>query len=311
MSDVASLEDMTASLSKPYVATRSKLGSTTKLIEQKFTCGCRELLGLQAAIGEKLRYLNPTKAGFQFLVSFTDSTHYENTNLADLENVISSSDKCVDKVILNWIIAHYLDGIENEMRITVRISNPINPLTLFQAALSKDHSEFDNLDFELGAVSVSVNGATQNTSEEIFNIVSRWAKAAPNPQSFVTIHQKIQNNLPRIFIMNDWVFPMLFVFGCFFWLKMLPVSDVQPYSLLAFCSFMFVRSAAANFNSRIDAWARRSQVYSIFNITGGDKNRQTKVAARSQNSTLKLIGSVILSLIVNLIAGGVLYYLTK
>ena len=86
MSELINLQDMTAALSKPYAVTRSKLGATTKVIDEKFICTSKELKILFSSLGEKVATFQPSKAGFQYLISFTDSTHYENSNLDTLTN---------------------------------------------------------------------------------------------------------------------------------------------------------------------------------------------------------------------------------
>lgn len=306
MSELINLQDMTAALSKPYAVTRSKLGATTKVIDEKFICTSKELKILFSSLGEKVSTFQPSKAGFQYLISFTDSTHYENSNLDTLTNTISTSNKKTDKLILNWRVAHEYDGVENEMSITVRISNPMNPFVMLQAAMSADHGDADRLDFEDGAVSVSINGATQNTAEEIFAIVTRWAQACPQPQSITGINQKINKNSEKISFLNYWVFPVLYTVCAFYYLKNTPQETVTAYSLVAFVGFMLIRGAAQHINNLIEKWGHFSQKFSLFMITGGDSNQQTKMAAKSRNSTLKLVCSVILSFGVNIAAGLVL-----
>ncbi len=297
------LQDLTGSLTKPYTVTRSKLGSTTKVIDEIFVCSPKELQTLFESIGEKIGSFNPTKAGFQYLISFTDSTHHENNDLTSLSSTFSSSDKNTDKLILNWSIGHEYDGIENEMSITIRISNPMNPFVMIQAIMSKNHMDADQLDFENGSVSISINGATQNTSEELFSIVKRWAKACPQPQSITGLNKAIYNHTDKISFLNYWVFPVLYVACAFFYLKGLPFETIQPYSFVAFVSFLFIRAGAQNINKKIQRWSMTSRMFSLFMITGGDANQQTKIAAKSKNNTIKLIGSVALSFVINILAG--------
>lgn len=195
MSQPLDLQGFTTTLPNPYIVTRSRLGSNTKLIDEKFICGAKELNNLNNNIGEKILLFKPTKVGFQYLISFTDNTSYEDTNLDALETKISTLNRSTEKLILNWVFGHEFQGIENELSITVRISNPINPFAVIQAAMSRDHSDADKLDFENGSVSVSINGATQTTAEEIFAIVARWASACPQPQSITGINKTIKNIL--------------------------------------------------------------------------------------------------------------------
>jgi len=305
MTEKSGLQELTGTLIKPYVVTRSKLGSTTKVIEERFVCSQKELDLLYNAIGEKVGSFNPMKAGFQYLISFTDSTHYENSDLTTLQETMSSSNKKTDKLILNWSIGHEYDGIENEMSITVRISNPMNPIVMLQAVMSKDHLEADKLAFAEGTVSVSINGATQNIAEEIFSIVQRWASACPQPQSITGINNTIFKYSEKITFLNYWVFPILYTISAFYYLKGLSPDIVQPYGIVSFVGFLLIRSASKNLNKHIERWSITSRRFSLFMITGGDSNQQTKIAAKSKNNTIKLISSVLLSFLLNILAGYV------
>jgi len=297
------INDFTQTLSNPYIITRSRLGSNTKLIDEKFICGAKQLNTLHDSIGEKILSFHPKKAGFQYLISFTDNTHYENNSLDALADKISVSSKSTEKLILNWVVGHHFEGIENELSITVRISNPMNPFAVLQAAMSRDHSDADKLDFQDGSVSVSINGATQNTAEEIFAIMARWASACPQPQSITGINKVIKKHLKKIEFLNYWIFQLLFTACAFIFLQKHATDLMEPYSFLAFVGFFFVRSASQYFNSKINYWSDASGRFSIFAITGGDNNQQTKIAAKSKNSTIKLVFSVVFSLFLNIVAG--------
>lgn len=311
MSEMIDMQDMAASLSVPYAVTRSKLGSTTKVIDDKFICTPKEIAILHDSIGEKLKQFQPTKAGFQYLVSFTDCTHYENNKLQLIEEMLSSSSKKTEKLILNWVIAHEYDQVENEMSITVRISNPMNPFAMLQAMLSKDHSDMDRLDFEDGCVSISINGATQSSAEEIFSIVSRWAAGCPQPQSITGINKLITKNFSKIEFLNYWVFPALFIVASYFYLIKLPVETVQAHGIVLFSLFIYVRSASKKFNNKIERWCMTSRRFSLFLVTGGDSNQQTEISAKSRNSMIKLVSSVVSSFLLNIAAGYVIYLFTS
>jgi hypothetical protein len=303
MSQSLDINDFTKTLSIPYVVTRSRLGSNTKLIDEKFICGLNQLNTLHDSIGEKILSFRPKKAGFQYLISFTDNAHYENNSLDALKDRISASNKSTEKLILNWVVGHDFEGIENELSITVRISNPMNPFVVLQAAMSRDHSDADKLDFQDGSVSVSINGATQNTAEEIFAIVARWASACPQPQSITGVNKLIKKHLNKIEFLNYWIFQILFTACAFIFLRKHAADLMEPYSFLAFVGFFFVRSASQYLNSKINYWSDASVRFSIFAITGGDNNQQTKIAAKSKNSTIKLVFSVVFSLFFNIVAG--------
>lgn len=303
MNKLTGLQDLTPVLSKPYTVTRSNLGATTKVINKKFICSIKELHSLYDIMGEKINYFQPSKAGFQYLVSFVDNTHYENNDLSILEKNLSHSSKSTEKLIMNWVIGHEHEGIENEMSITVRVSNPINPLVMLQAIMSKKPGDIDNIEFETGSVCVSVNGATQNSSEEIFSLVGRWADNCPKPYSITTLNKLISRHGEKIDFLNYWVFPLLFCAVAFLYLMEIPSNEVAPYVFIAFVGFMFLRTAAQNLNRKIENWCHTSRMFSMFMLTGGDSNQQTQFAAKSKNSTIKLIASVSFTFALNIAAG--------
>ncbi|WP_146140462.1 hypothetical protein [Zobellella endophytica] len=305
MSDIIDLQELAPALAKPYVVTRSTLGATTKVVDEQFFCTPKELHRLYDSIGEKIVNFKPTKAGFQYLISFTDNTHYENNNIGSLEGVVSNSGKKTDKLILNWVIGHELDGVENEMSVTVRISNPLNPFVMLQAAMSKDHSEADNLELDGGAVSISIHGATQTTAEEIFSIVSRWADSCPQPVSITGLNNFIYEHENKISFVNFWIFPLLFSLCAYVYLVRSSQETVMELAFLAFVGFMTIRTGAQHLNGNIRDWARSSRRFSMFMLTGGDENQQTKIAARSRNSSIKLFVSVGISFLLNVAAGTV------
>jgi hypothetical protein len=305
MSDIRDLQDLAPAMAKPYVVTRSTLGATTKVIDNQFFCTSKVFHTLNETIGEKIATFNPSKAGFQYLVSFTDNTHYEHNNIYTLESRVGNSGKKTEKLILNWVIGHELEGIENEMSITVRISNPMNPFVMLQAAMSKDHSEADSLEFNGGAVSISIHGATQTTAEEIFSIVSRWADSCPQPVSFTGLNNAIHEHVDKIAFVNFWIFPVIFSICAYFYLVEAPQDIAIELAFLAFVGFMTVRTGVQQLNSNIREWARNSRKFSMFMLTGGDENQQTKIAAKSRNSSIKLFISVAVSFLLNLTAGVV------
>ncbi|WP_462171124.1 hypothetical protein [Pseudoalteromonas xiamenensis] len=304
------LEQLTKNLVKPYVITRSKLGSTTKVIERDFVCNINHLNKLCTIVTEKAKFYRPTRAGFQYLVSFDDATHIENTDIQSLSEYLEGSDKRTDKVIFSWQIAHDMDGIENEMSITIRISNPMNPFVILQAALSKDHSEADALDFEDGSISVSIHGATQTTAEEIFALVSRWSSGCSRPQSMSDINVFLRKHIDKFKFANTWLLP---IFCTAIFAMVIQRQEKPEYSLLliAIVSFFVLKDVMVIFNQRIERWLRYSTKFSLFSLTGGDENQQTAYFVLSSRSTKRLIGAAIGSLTLNLLAGGIIWYLTK
>lgn len=292
----------------PYKVSSGILGTSTKLMPDKFVLSEKELGLLFDKLRSKFSTFNPSEIDFLYLVSFTDRSHFEHHDLKILHEVLNGSAKKTEKLSLTWTMKHQHDGIENSMLVTIRISNPINPFVMLQAALSKTPGDIENLEVEMSSVSISVQGATQDTSEEIFELVGRWVDACPTPQGITNINTIISNHRKKIKFMNFWVLPLLYSVACFSFLQEInfetaSLNNVAPYMFLMICGFMYLRTVTSNVNNWITEWCRSSRLFSLFMLTGGDKNQQTAYAASSMNSTVKLVASVILSFAVNVAAG--------
>ena len=256
-------------------------------------------------VSEKLASFHPTEMRFEYLVSFTDNTHYENSDLSKLQDIFSSG-RSTDKIILTWQIKHILHEKDNDLQVTIRIANPINPLLILQAALSKTPEDIDNLDFSNGSVSVSVNGATQITSEEFFELVTRWTKSCPKPVSITSINDFFNSYKHLFQIINYWIFPIIYSIIAFSYLIKMTNQTAVPYAFIFIVGFMMIRKIASNINNRIDHWERYSTKFSLFMLTGGDSNQATRFAALSKNSSIKLFTTHLISFLLNISAGYLL-----
>ena len=303
MSERQNLQQLVPVLARPYTVTQSRLGTITKVFEDTFLCTVPSLHTLQQSIEEKLGAFRPSSYGFQYLISFSDKTHYENEQLESLERVVENSSKKTDRLILKWAITHDIDGIDNDLTVTVRITNPINPWIMLQAAMSKSTEDIDNLDFARGAVSVAAEGASQITAEEIFSIVGKWIDSRPQPQYIIGFHKLIERNQGLLAFMNSWLLPSIFVIAAYFFLLKLQTPYLVPATFLALVGHTYLRSIANAVNRHIGVWAMTSSLFSIFQLTGGDSNQLAKFASRSRNSTLKLAATVVGSFTSNVGAG--------
>lgn len=305
------LMNLATPLSPIYSSARSNLGSTTKVIDEVFFCSSKEIDVLNSQLTEKIDQLSPNKYGFQYLISFTDGTHHENRDLKVLKEALSSSPKKTEALILNWTLGHVHEGgAEDEINITVRLSNPGDPFAVIKALMSsKDHLEMDKMKYQDGTVSVSINGATQILAEEFFAIVVRWAKSCPQPHSITKINETISKNSGKIEFLNYWVFPILFTIVVYQYL--LTAVGGQGYATLfaSISCLILLRQAIQSFNEKLKSLCWRSRRFSLFIITSGDSNEQTRIASLSRNSMFKLVGSVIVSFAVNIAAGIVLYHM--
>ncbi len=297
-----------AVLGKPYTITRSKLGAITKVYTDQYLCDLPAVKELVQSIGEKLALINTTKnVDFSFLISFDDKTHHDGV-LKDLQNASSVPiGKKTDRVVMRWSVEHLIDGQSNELSVTVRISNPINPLVFLQAALSKSPGDIDNFEFEMGSTCVTVDGADQGYSDEIFLKVENWIKARNKPHAFLNIHDFYIRKEWYVDQLNYSLLPFLAIsLASTYFYSQYPVNFLPAVPPLI-AAFFVLRTLGSKLNQKMSAWARRAKHISLFQITNGDIDYVTKLDATSKNSFIKLFFSGLISITLNVVAAVFCY----
>lgn len=309
------LQKTLAPLGKPYTITRSRLGAITKVIEDRYICDLSSLRELSSSIIEKLNTISAqTKSPeFSFLISFNDQTHHDGV----AEELISHSTtipigKQTDRVVLRWNIFHMIDEVENELTLTIRISNPVNPLVFLQAALSKSANEIDNIEFEMGSTCITVDGATHSYAEEIFLRAQNWIKARNKPHPYISISEFYSKYESYLDYINSVLLPILLVA-----ILSIVVSDTYPNDIalklnpVIFCFYFALQPIALRVNRKMALWAKKSKYISLFLISNGDVDAVTRLASTAKNSFIKLAFTTTVSFLLNVAAGIVCWQLTS
>lgn len=99
-------------MAKPFAMTKSNLGALTKLFDAKFICNETGVHELHQMLTEKLGYLHPISGGFQYLLSFSDNTHLEHSDISTFTNSITNNSKNTERLVLKWTITHKIDDEE-------------------------------------------------------------------------------------------------------------------------------------------------------------------------------------------------------
>lgn len=304
------LEPQTTPLARPYRLTRSRLGVTSQVFNEVFVCTLQRLHALNEIVQTKLATISPNSEHFQYLLSFEDRTHVDHYDLVDLENLVNTTDKVTERLVLKWAVTHEMDDETNEVTVTVRISNPVNPLLMLQAALSKSPDDIDNFEFEDGSVVVSIDGVGQTFAQEVFEAVGRWINSCPKPEATSKTSVLLSNNRRLIQWSNYWLLPLLVATGFFaFLLKQNSLILVASLTFLGIVGHTYLRNLAHTANQKIDHWVHKSQRLSLFNLTGGDANQQNRIAVRAQTSTNKVLATAIGSVFLDLVAAIAASYL--
>lgn len=298
---------------RPYTITKSRLGAVTKVYQEAYLCDLASLKELFQAIGEKLGTLpNVKNPEFSFLFSFSDQTHRDGV-ATDLQNLTTIPiGKLTDRVVLKWVVAHEFHNEQNELSITIRISNPINPLMILQAALSKTPNDIDNFEFEMGSTCVTVDGSGQNFADEVFLRIHKWIEARNKPHSFMPVHNLYKKYEWIIDQLAVTIFPFLFV--VLMAIYSLNQTDTN-HQIALIPVIVACFSIAQRFGSKVNAimarWASRSRSISLFLITNGDQDAVSKMAATAKGSSIKLIIVTAITFVLNVTASVTAWWLTK
>ena len=309
---MSDLEQAVALLGKPYTLTRSRIGVITKIFEDNYICDANALRELFETVGEKLDQLTPENVRFSFLISYSDKTHHDGV-IADLQEMATlPTGKHTERAVLKWVAVHKNDGYPAELTVTVRIANPINPLVFLQAALSKSANDIDNLEFEMGSTCVTVDGSGQMYADEVFHAIKGWIEARNKPHRIMDFSRTYKKFEWYIDQFNVTILPLLALSG--FALFSYNTNDLRLQAALAPLAigfFIVIQGLGGKLNVKMDEWSRRSRFFSVFQLTNGDVDVLTKLAARSKNSSIKLVASWAISLALNILAGVICFYLLK
>jgi hypothetical protein len=247
------------------------------------------------------------------LISFSDKTHHDGmtTDLQELQSIPTG--KQTERVVMRWGIEHFLQGEEkNELSITVRISNPINPLVFLQAALSKSPNDIDNLEFEMGSTCATVDGAGQRYADEVFLLVQKWIDARSKPHAFTNIHEYYQKYEWWIDQLSFTLLPFLTVVAAAFYVaENYGVQEQVKFTPIIFAGFVTLQILARRLNEKMNTWAHRSRMLSLFQITNGDHDFLVKMSAKARNSFIKLVVTIALQFGFNILAGIACWWITK
>lgn len=308
---MSELVNTLAVLGRPYVVTRSRLGAVTKVFHERFICDLTAIRELFQSVSEKLSTLpRKDQPAFAFLISYTDSTHQDG-GFSDLNaSGTLPIGKHTERVVMRWSVKHEIEGAENELSVTVRVSNPVNPFVFLQAALSKSPTEIDNMEFELGSTCVTVDGANQAYADEVFLRIQKWLDARGKPHPFINVAPYYARFEWLLDQLNASLFPLLGV-ACASLAFSLRYSQEQQLvaSPTLVALFFCFQAVGRKTNQKMAAWARKSSGTSVFSITSGDVDAVTRMIARAKNSTMKLVIVAIFGFVLNVLAGIVCYLL--
>lgn len=305
------LDGQIAPLSRPYQLTKSRLGTISRIYDKKYLCNFSSLKDLVSSIIEKVDSgSHISDLQFSFLISFSDKTHIDGTTIEELisDNKINTS-KLTDRIILSCFYKETINGEANEITLTIRIANPVNPLLYLQAALSKDNSSIvDNIEFEQGVTCVSITGTSLNKAEEFFLRIQDWINSCPPLYKSFNLNNLYFKYEKFFDLINNLFIPIIITISSINLIK----NYYKPEHLYLVPVIFFISSGLGNdINIKLAQLARRTIIGHIFELTSGDRNNISKLANNVTKNAAYFIFLQVCSILCGIIASWIYSGLSK
>lgn len=284
-----------ATLNKPYNVTRSRLGAITKVYSTEYICDVKALKQVIDSITEKLSNMQgPIEVSL--IISYADNTHHDfgvyEINSFDFDRV----DKVTDRIVIKWVLIQHIDNEIQELSVILRLANPINPLILFQAALTKSANDIDNLDFEIGTTCITVDGAIDSTANEFFLRVSNWINARAKYHVFLDIRSTYLKFKSLINFFNSSIIPLVITLILSHYASRLDIKNQIALTPSILGAFLILQHAFRTLNNYLMSRIYNAYKVNLFSITSGDRDNIAKISAKSWNNIFKAITLQILSI---------------
>lgn len=297
-----------------------------ELYSGSITIGTRDLDELNSKILEKLRHFEIRGLAFSALASYENGRAQEYSSWQKFSSENWSTPDVLDSLSLTWNFSIKFPKSPKLAPhcINVRISSSIKPQHLMQAIFSKQPEDIDKIDLRLVPMSCRVNFVDHILSEELLDLVSKWHKGLRSPEFVFPFMKKIKRHSDQIQELIRNSIPALSAIACFGYYfryaRRLESNSAVTAEMLTDTVLWLALSCAIIFISLlisktvagyVDKQLHRFGAFTVFQITNGDKKKQTRLQARSQNSYLKFIASSIFALLWNIISGVITAFLLK
>lgn len=305
------LDGQIAPLSRPYQLTKSRLGTISRIYDKKYLCNFSYLKDLVSSIGEKVNSdSHISDLEFSYLISFSDKTHIDGTAIEELiSDTKISTDKLTDRIILSFFYKETINGEANEITLTIRIANPVNPLLYLQAALSKDNSSaVDNIEFEQGVTCVSITGTSLSKAEEFFLRIQGWINSCPPLYKSFDLNNLYSKYEKFFDLINNLLIPIIITISSIDVIK----NYYKPEHLYLVPVIFLISNGLGNvINIKLAQFVRKTVIGHIFELTSGDRNNISKLTNNATKNMAYFIFLQMCSILCGVIASWIYSELSK
>jgi len=300
-----------------------KPDSLLKVFEDPIVVSREDLLDLKMMMGEKLESLHVDALTTSISITSDDNTVLEFGDWAEFEKQDFKSPVPTDTVTLKWDILIDVSGYEKPQRhtVTVRITSGVSPIQALKYALSGDSEGSSQVDYDLAPVFCRVDFINHLISQEVVNIVEQWYDGCSKPLAVSGLYKWLKGHRMLVARVIHYSTP-LFTFGLgmafFFHLTesfgASPLTSLEAAHLSLWVSsvlfgvMFFYKASEMVAGYAFDAIAEYGK-FAPFRLTKGDKQRQFKSKAKNERSTTRMILSAAYTVILNVFASILAFWL--
>ncbi len=295
-----------------------KPDSVQKTYAREIIVSVESIVDLHERILDKLRNHHIDGLTASVDVTYENDTTVQFGSWSEFTGHRWTGPESTKEVIAKWDFLVAMPEFEMPQRhtLSVKITGDPKPFEMLRSVLSTDVDDLENIEFKLVPVIARVDFINHILSKELISIVDDWNEALPQPDKNGAIYKFINKHSDKLtsFIRN--LLPLLSFIVAYISLEwFFPTEDaanaVSIDTLKSALTWVLLASGALLFIVRLSSWLSyvtdsaisKYGRFSIFNLTNGDNNAQSKFNGKNRKQALKFIGSSSLSLLLNIAAG--------
>lgn len=230
------------------------------------------------------------------------------------------------ELVAKWDFVLMVPGYDFPQRhsVTVTITGELKAVHILREVFSEERDPGDKFELKYSPVVCKVDFINHILSKELLNVVDEWDRALPQPQTENTFLDRLKLKTPLVKALVRYSPPVLFLITSFFALDFIasqqaPNSTISVgflttlmYWLLGVFSSLYLAIVFSNWlATRAEFAIENYGKFFVFAMTNGDKNKQTKWHQRNSSYVKQFFLSTGTSLTLDVIAGFIVYWLTR
>ena len=286
----------------------------------------KDLAELDSQIREKLTHYEIDDVVFSIAVNFEKGIIKEFTDLEDCEQYIGTRSEVSESLMLRWDVLVKLPDYRLPQRhtITFRVASRMRPIQMLEYVFSPNASDADRLVLEASPAFCRVDFINHLLGQEVVNLIDSWYEARRKSVVVSSTYLKLKKHRRRIADVIRYSIPILIAVllgAAMFSIPFQgntndPISLQQGQILMIwlFASLLIIYLAEKigfGLASRsFRAIAKFGQVL-VFDLTGGDKNKQLELEQENQDNAKSFFWNAGIALAIDIAAGVLVAYLIR